>query len=159
MVEKKCFKCGETKSVDAFYRHKAMADGHLGKCKECTKSDAAAVRNAKIEHYQSYDRQRASLPHRVKVRAEYDAAHPEVLRRAKDKWNNNPEKRRAHILLYKARRSGKINKPSICSSCDNGGKIHAHHRDYSKPLDVVWLCASCHAKLHAKIREGGRNEC
>lgn len=37
---KKCFKCGIEKSISEFYLHPKMKDGHLGKCKDCTKKDS-----------------------------------------------------------------------------------------------------------------------
>jgi hypothetical protein len=34
---KRCFVCSQVKTLDSFYAHKGMVDGHLGKCKECCK--------------------------------------------------------------------------------------------------------------------------
>lgn len=45
---------------------------------------------------------------------------------------------------------GKI-KRLPCQRC-GAGNSQAHHKDYSKPLDIVWLCAPCHAAHHARLR-------
>jgi hypothetical protein len=40
LLEKKCFKCNEVKIIDDFYRHNKMKDGHVNKCKECSKKES-----------------------------------------------------------------------------------------------------------------------
>ncbi len=57
---KKCFKCGDEKPISEFYVHKVMADGHLGKCKECTKFDATMHRLANLDRVREYDRARGN---------------------------------------------------------------------------------------------------
>ena len=61
----------------------------------------------------------------------------------------NPDKVKAHRLLREAVKLGKVNLPKYCSKCGrNPGKLYAHHADYAKPLDVEWLCPTCHNNLH-----------
>ena len=56
-----------------------------------------------------------------------------------------PEKQSAREKLNYAVRAGKIKKPDCCSKCGVvPKKIEADHRDYSKPLEVTWLCTPCH---------------
>jgi len=132
---KVCFKCNVEKPLDGFYRHPRMRDGRLNKCKDCTKRDVRLYRRSNPA-VQEYDRNRAKLPHR---RA--------MIAKASKRWREtNQEGYRAHCTLTNAVRDGKIERQP-CEIC--GEKAHAHHPDYRKPLDVVWLCPTHHARLHA----------
>ena len=53
----------------------------------------------------------------------------------------------AHAAVTRAIRSGDLI-PRRCQSCNGRLNVQAHHEDYSKPLDVLWLCASCHRLIH-----------
>ena len=44
-------------------------------------------------------------------------------------------------------------KPSICSKCGAEGRIEAHHADYNKPLEVVWLCRIHHVEAHRVVEK------
>ena len=57
---------------------------------------------------------------------------------------------KARELLNTAVSTGRIRKPSECSSCGAPGYIEGHHPDHSKPLEVEWLCLKCHGKQHRK---------
>lgn len=60
-------------------------------------------------------------------------------------------KDRAREAVYRALRSGKLKRRACgCGATD----VQAHHRDYSKPLEVEWYCRPCHGA--ADKRDGYR---
>jgi hypothetical protein len=65
---------------------------------------------------------------------------------------NNREKRRAHDMLGKHVARGNIVRPNRCERCEADCKPDAHHADYNKPLEVEWLCRSCHTSHHETER-------
>ena len=138
MVVKKCFKCKQTKPLCDFYRHAEMADGHLNKCKECAKTDVRLNYIKKWEHYQEYEKQRSQDPHRKECVLSYQ-------KKRRDKY---PEKYKAHCAVNNALRDGRLTKQP-CVICGSD-KSEAHHYDYSKPLDIFWLCRKHHLQLHGK---------
>lgn len=150
-MEKKCHSCWQTKLFADFYKHRSTADGLLGKCKECQKANTKAARERRPEYYRDYDKKRANLPHRVQARAEY-AKTPEYQKSHKEAsaaWAiKHPNRRAASNILNNALRDGKVIRHP-CFIC--GRKAHAHHPDYDRPLDVVWLCPLHHKQAHSLI--------
>lgn len=112
-----------------------MADGLLGKCKECTKADSTRRRNEKHAEVCAYDRERARRPERKAKTLAYQVA----MRK------RSPEKYAARSAVSNAVRDGKLKK-SPCVHCGDP-RAQAHHNDYSKPLDVVWVCFKCHREI------------
>lgn len=157
-MEKNCFKCGELKPLTEYYKHKEMGDGHLNKCKQCTKSDVSKHRNDNIEKIREYDRNRLNKSERAKQSAEYQKTErgKEVKRRAILKYRKDKLKYVAKNDLNNAIKYGRIQKPRSCSNCNVECSPHGHHDDYSKPLDVRWLCAKCHTDFHNVVREKQR---
>ena len=66
--------------------------------------------------------------------------------------SRNKSKVRARALLNRAVSSKRVVKPATCSypSCPET-KIDAHHPDYTKPLNVIWLCRSHHSQIHRTL--------
>lgn len=59
----------------------------------------------------------------------------------------HPDKVRARRIVYKMRYEGKLTKkPCFCGS----KKVEAHHDDYTKPLEIVWLCKRHHEEIHGR---------
>jgi hypothetical protein len=77
--------------------------------------------------------------------------HPDKNRAKNNKWKTqNRDKYLAHKAVEGAIRRGHMTK-APCERCGHAINVHAHHEDYGKPLDVVWLCPPCHRQRHAEI--------
>jgi ribosomal protein S27AE len=118
-----------------------MADGHLNKCKECTKNDVSNYRNQNLEKIRSYDRARGKITERIKANTEVNRAW-----RAEDK-----RRQMAHSAVARAIKAGNLVR-SPCIKCGESKSL-AHHEDYDKPLDVMWLCQPCHKQRHKELEE------
>ncbi len=136
-MEKKCFKCEVIKPLGEFYRHKAMRDGHVNKCKACNKSDVSDHRLLNIDKIREYDRGRGN-----RQSSSYQ----------KEYRKNNPNKYKATNMVNNAIKGGKLHSEP-CAECGHADSV-AHHDDYSKPLNVRWLCQAHHKKWHAKNGSG-----
>lgn len=136
---KNCFKCMTIKPLSEFYKHSAMGDGHLNKCKTCTKNDSTTHRNKNLEKIRAYDKTRSKESARLKLASEVNKA-----------WRNEDKRRVvAHSAVARAIKKGElVRKP--CIRC-NEQKSLAHHEDYDKPLDVMWLCQPCHKQRHKEL--------
>lgn len=137
--QKCCFKCLKTKPLCAYYKHKHMGDGHLNKCIECAKQDEATRYNNNFLKIREYEQKRFKDPKRKAKVIEYQR-----IRRKK-----YPEKNKARNKVRRAIKSGKL----IRLPCVKCGELksQAHHHDYSKPLDVIWLCFKCHRLEHGQL--------
>lgn len=142
-MKKQCFKCSRWLSLDGFYAHPRMADGHLNKCKECTQADTIQNRHRRIDHYREYDRQRPALPHRIQRRKDY--------LRSRNACQSH--KRKARTMAGNALRDGRLHREP-CHFCGSKTNLEMHHPDYHQPLRVYWLCRICHRKLDGMTKIG-----
>lgn len=161
MSLKKCSKCGVVKPVGEFSLvSRNLPNLRQGYCKECFRV-IGRERNRELrkrasqlkEGYCSYCRtvlpisvfSSAGQPYCKNCRTEYDRKRLEkrkVGRRRKIFTNSN------YRLKEKARGIAQRLKYEPCESCGTEDKIERHHSDYTKPLQVVYLCRVCHAKIH-----------
>ena len=137
---KKCFKCGELKEEIDFYRHPKMVDGRLGKCKECTKKDVGENYRNNINHYINYEKERSCNKERRERAIFYEGKRRKL----------SPDKFVATRKVSNAIRNGRLLR-APCEVCGSIANINAHHEDYSKPMEVRWLCWDHHMAAHGKV--------
>jgi hypothetical protein len=159
-----CGKCGLLKDSSLFYKDCSTSDGLKSICISCKKDQAKKYYKNNTELCKDKAQQWKHMnPEKNKaIYTSYRLANPDKVKQsnknARMKRRDSsqkydlerkklfPEKLMAKYLVRKAIRKGMLIKES-CKIC--GKKyVHAHHQDYSKPLDVIWLCPSHHKKIH-----------
>ncbi|HYA07728.1 MAG TPA: hypothetical protein VEF90_17710 [Xanthobacteraceae bacterium] len=150
---KSCIACLEVKDDSEFYKHPRTASGLMGPCKSCHKARMRRRRQDKSAEIQAYDRERGLLPHRKAAVKERSSRY----RAKRHNRVNDREKVAARTAVGNAVRDGALIKPPNCEACGaERDDLHGHHHDYSKPLDVTWLCPPCHGAEHRAANENRR---
>jgi len=138
---KKCFKCGSTKPITAFYKHSQMSDGYLNKCKECTKLDVKNqyALNVNTHGWIEKERQRGREKYkRLKYKDKYKPTSGNkkvIMRKYIEQY---PEKRKAQTASQHIKTPKGYNK---------------HHWCYSETYytDVLFLTIKDHYLIHRSM--------
>jgi predicted Zn-dependent protease len=137
MITKACKRCGAEKPLADFYKNDSS-------CKRC-RCDLVTKRRRENPAVQAYERCRAKQPHRRALSISQTK-----------KWRaEHKEKYIAQNAVNNAIRDRRLNRGTHCQQCNSEEWLHAHHDDYTKPLEVRWLCAMCHHRHHAEERKNG----
>jgi hypothetical protein len=127
---KACTKCGEVKPFDAFYRRGTK---YASSCKACQLAYRQAhPRSEYFKEYYATPQGKASVQRAI---AASEAKYA--------------DRKAARNAVGNALRDGRLVPWPVCAVPDCSDKPVAHHPDYSRPLDVVWLCPPHHMEAHA----------
>lgn len=140
-VTKVCFKCNLEKELNCFYKHKNMYDGHLNKCKDCTKND-------------SKKRQDELRKNPEWVEKEKERTREKYFRLGyKGKYKSTPKQRKLNTMkyfnIYPEKKEAK-NKTSGLKAKTKGNQLH--HWSYNEEhfKDVIELTVLEHNLVHRK---------
>lgn len=153
---KRCTACAKDLPPAAFGKWKYGPDGLRAQCLECNRAwnrNWAKENPAKV--LEKNQRLRAQHPERYRqYQVKYRKLHPEVSGAAQLRYRAAHAARLwANAAVDTAVRAGRLKRPEACSACgQKASRIHGHHHDYSKPLEVQWLCPRCHKLAHLKER-------
>lgn len=162
-VKKNCSKCKECKSISCFYKQKNGLYERTAECKECRKNRSrtwgqinkeqknsrAKISRKLIDRREEQKIWREKNPFYFK---EYYKQNREIRLECNRRFlRNNPERYEFYKIYNVAKRKGLLINPNQCQVCGvDNVKIFGHHFDYTKPLQVTWLCRNCHNDIHKR---------
>lgn len=138
-----CPTCGHWKPSRDYYARSKSWNGIGVQCRKCHIEGNVRTRDKGL----SRDSTRKSMARMRLLNPEKQRKRERIAARNR-KWSHKSE---ARYQLNLAVRRGDVVKPDGCIRCGQINKLHAHHSDYSKPLEVEWLCTLCHGKEHRHV--------
>lgn len=142
-MTKICKKCSIEKPLSEFYTQPKSKDRVAPNCKACALDYQKQRSKANPLQRRIYDRERQR-----KLRSTQEG-RSKIAAIRRESYHRNPQKTKARYQVKHAIKTGKLIK-GPCSVCGVTEKVHGHHSDYSKPLEVQWLCEEHHQRLHGK---------
>lgn len=133
---KKCQRCLIYKHKSDFWKNINNNDGLERWCESCFKETQLVRRSNNREDYRAKERAYLKTDKGREI-AKRNAIKNKLFR---------PLAYKAVILANKAVKRG-ILKKQPCVYCGEK-KAQKHHPDYTKPLEVIWLCSIHHKQLH-----------
>lgn len=163
---KKCNTCKQDKSIKDFYRQPNGLLGRTGSCKACRKvyqKQYCDDEEIKVKRKIARKTHKCEAPEEKRKRYEkfkennpdywkdYYSQNREIRLEANKRfWKNNPDRYESYKAYKRGLGNGTIVRAQACMMCGLKCKTIGHHHDYSKPLEVIWVCHECHMSIHKK---------
>jgi len=127
--------------------------------KEYYQKNKEKIKEQMKKHYQSICKDKDKLEkRREEARENRRKAYwknPDKFRQYRREWyKNHPKQNKAQHDVFCATRNKTLTPPRNCERCKKETKLEAHHYNYDKTLDVVWVCAVCHNQIHIEMKGG-----
>lgn len=139
-MKKACANCKQLKSQSDFYKDSQQSNGLKSYCKECVKKRG----------HDYYRRNREKAIKANKLYRQTSNGKKVALKTTLNAYRKYPQKGRARSQIRYALLKGKLKKRSCEIYRCEESKTEAHHSDYSKPLDVIWLCRQHHMIIEGR---------
>lgn len=134
---RKCVECGESQEGNFYRSNRTRCKACL--CRRTTLIYAPRRREKQAEYYKEwYARNgRRRSPNYTDVIVLWQRNHSGAVR--------------TQGKLHYAVKKGLLMRPENCVLCGKGGRMGGHHEDYNFPFEVMWVCSSCHKKIHLRL--------
>ena len=126
-----------------FEKHKTGKDGHRNICRLCMNKQRNKYYRDKYRSDPGYRAEYLSKKYKYHKERKINHSQPQT------------DKRRAYDRVKYALKTGGLLRPKMCELCGiEHNKLHGHHVDYTKALNVIFLCPPCHRATHFYDKRG-----